>query len=354
MYQIIPLGSPYLLDELKKELDVTKFKFVSETEDVITEQPALYLYYGVSDADATYKNLLNLKDLVYNLCILPIVKDTNQFKNVIPAELSSINAMQVETKGDIKKLRNYILCYFGLLNVNRKIFISYKRSDTETLAVQLYHALVDAGFNPFLDTRSIGTGVPFQEYLKHELSDSEIMLFLNSPNFILSKYTMEELNMASKLGVGIVQLKFKKSKTFQEAAISKVIEIEGCFNSHVAYNDQLIKNIVSAIEKFRAEAFEQKRRTLIQEIRKSMPDLFFNENFFLCSKDGNQAILPLTRYPNSIDIENLEGKNIGLPYKGTGVKKIIYNGIYCRHDIKRNIEWLNSKCTAVQAENITK
>ena len=111
--------------------------------------------------------------------------------------------MELKDSDPIEKLKNFVLRYFGLLDVNRKIFISYKRDDCEGLAKKLYDELNKKNFVPFLDSYVIEPGVIFQDYLKHELADSELMVFINSKDYEQSKWCKEELTAASELQVGI-------------------------------------------------------------------------------------------------------------------------------------------------------
>ena len=65
-------------------------------------------------------------------------------------------------------------------------------------------------------------GVDFQEYLRHELSDSSVFVFLNTPNYPMSQFTMEELTVCSKLQMGILEIKTPNSSNYEEAKFSRL------------------------------------------------------------------------------------------------------------------------------------
>ena len=349
-YQVKFLGTPYFEDKLISKISIKDIKVVSQVD---ISMPILYLYFGQSAEDATNTTGLELKDLVRNLCVLPIVKDLSIFNDVIPSEINNVNAFHLKEKTDIDALSNYILSYFGLLNFNRKVFISYKRQDTEHLAMQLFDELVHRGFSPFLDSYSIEPGVDFQEYLKHELSDSEIMLLLNSENFDNSKYTMEEIVVALQQNVGIVLVNFPNSKKEIKdlAQISASIEMTDNPNKFKEYSNQEILSILDLVESYRAQSFSRKRSTLLSEVGKVISLDKFNilQNGNLYFDEGNLLIELLTRTPYSMDIHKMDIVTIG---DAKTDKKLIFNGTNCRSDVRNHLKWLNENCQNVKVIDI--
>jgi hypothetical protein len=179
------------------------------------------------------------------------------------------------------------------------------------------------------------------------------MLFLNSPKFDKSEYTMEELNIASCMRVGIVQVRFVDCAIKGEADLSKVVEMDLCKNKSESYTQADIDKILDAIDDYRAQSFEQKKKFLIQEIRSKYSKdelIYINENILL-RKSNNWALYPKTYMPNSVDMQIVDSSDIS-GYKCTG-KIIVYNGVYCRNDLKEHYEWLNTKCENIKILNIS-
>lgn len=350
MYQIIFLGSPYFEEDIREQLNLKNIKIVSMPDE---SMPKLYLYFGCNEMDASNNSGLRLKDLARELCVLPIVKDPKMFPKVIPTEIKNVNAYTLKDKTDVVGLINYILSYFGLINVNRKVFISYKRDDTERLANQLFDGLAHRGFNPFLDNYSIDAGKDFQEYLLHELSDSEIILLLNSPNFEMSTYTMEELNTALGLNLGVVLVNFPDSKKSikERIELSISVEIEECLNKDEEYSIENINKILDTVEEYRAQAYKMKRLTLVHEIKQIYNlDTFEVNNYgYLYSVKENILIEPITKIPTSPDIHHLD--DFVTP-NNIVIKNLIFNGNYCRKDVRNHLKWLNEKCEGVQVIDI--
>ena len=349
-YQVKFLGSPYFEVELTSKISIKDIEVVSHVD---ISKPILYLYFGQSREDATNKSGLDLKDLARNLCVLPVVRDLSHFNDVIPSDIKNLNAFKLKENADIDTLSNYIFSYFGLLNLNRKVFISYKRQDTENLAMQLFDGLVHRGFSPFLDSYSIEPGVDFQEYLKHELSDSEIMILLNSENFNCSKYTMEEIVVALHQSVGIVLVNFPNSKKEIKdlAQISAPIEMSDNPDRFKEYSNKEITKILNKVESYRAKAFSLKRSTLISEVRKivSLDKYNILQNGNLYSDEDNLFIELITRTPSSVDIHKMDMETIDYAKLE---RRLIFNGTNCRSDIRKHLKWLNDNSQGVKVMDI--
>src|SRR5262249_39955669 len=90
----------------------------------------------------------------------------------------------------------------GLQRSKRKIFISYARQDSAEIAQQLHDAFIARWYRVFLDTVAIRPGATFQEELLQELSDSDVMVLLNSPSVPNRPYVQEEIRFADQANVG--------------------------------------------------------------------------------------------------------------------------------------------------------
>ena len=99
-------------------------------------------------------------DLIDNLIkdgtmILPTFK--NSFNAETPEQLSNQNGLKYDAYQN-EKIVNLILESFGKLRNTRKVFVSYKRSESTSVAIQLFEALEKNNFDVFLDTHSIKQG----------------------------------------------------------------------------------------------------------------------------------------------------------------------------------------------------
>lgn len=224
IYQIVTLGTPIFKAELVEACKAYPEITFRRVRDVNREYPVLYLYYGKTPASARYQGDLDLTALARQKQILPIAPSAPDFNQNIPKQIRNLNGFFLQDERSVQALKNYILAFFGVVNTNRKVFISYRRIDSEELAHQLFDVLTKLKYHPFLDSYSIQPGVDFQEYLRHELNDTEIIVVLNTEHFDESEFTKEEVNIANELRIPILEVKFNPSVRMDILAMAQVID----------------------------------------------------------------------------------------------------------------------------------
>src|SRR5690606_10977306 len=189
-------------DELKLIQDLLKIITKDSIEDYTGAEPAYVIYSGHKDKlDKKTEEILHSQKLDGNV-ILPVYLDN--FKNEMPDFLSNQNGLKFDD--NIKKICNLVLEGFELLRKNRKVFISYKRSESSNIAIQLYEVLEQNNFDVFLDTHSVDKGEDFQEELWHRMTDCDVILMLNTKEFLKSEWCNKELEKAHIKRIGIVHL----------------------------------------------------------------------------------------------------------------------------------------------------
>jgi len=99
-----------------------------------------------------------------------------------------------------------ILSLAGVTLESQRIFISYRRVETQPLAEQLFDALTHAGFDVFLDRFSIQPGLNFQQRLTQELADKSMVMLLESAWVHTSEWTDHEIQFAKRYQLGLLSL----------------------------------------------------------------------------------------------------------------------------------------------------
>ena len=162
-YQLILLGSDCpekthiiskLIEKIKDlNLPDSIIKFIEANQissDYQGNQPAFGLYFG--DIEGNHKHLdITDKLLKDGTMILPIYfgnPDEGAFSKEIPCILSNQNGIRYNDN-ELDRIANIILEAFELLRTTRKIFISYKRSESTSIAIQLYEALESYNYDVF-------------------------------------------------------------------------------------------------------------------------------------------------------------------------------------------------------------
>lgn len=267
-YQLIILGSDSpiiqnLLDIFTERLK--ELSLPSECLNVIDRnnfeleylgnQPCFVIYVG--DMSGDFKDI----DLIAQLLkdgsmVLPIYFTDESFSKEIPEILKNQNGILYNEKEE-NRIVNIALESFELLRSTRKVFISYKRNESTSVAIQLFEALEAHNFDVFLDTHSVGKGEPFQEELWHRMSDCDVIVLLNTPGFLDSHWCKEEFAEAGAKQIGIIQLVWPNHNVKTDVA------------SHISYPKQLVK------ENFENDLFDDKslsklRSDIVEEIIKGV------------------------------------------------------------------------------------
>ena len=139
--------------------------------------------------------------------IIPTVKVGENFGNMIPDFLQSTNGhFRRRDDAGMSELAVIMLECVGLLRRQRRVFISYRRTESRDAALQLHDLLAGRGFDVFLDTHDIRPGDPFQDMLWHSLCDSDVMVMLDTPTYFESRWTREEIGRARAKEIHVLRV----------------------------------------------------------------------------------------------------------------------------------------------------
>lgn len=371
-YQLILLGS----DVAEKHKIVTKvFEKIkdlglSESILIIIEsnniseylgnQPVFAVYFG--DTNGNHKDLdVTQKLLKDGTMILPIFfgnPDEGAFSKEIPCILSNQNGMQFKDV-ELDRIANIILESFELLRNTRKIFISYRRNEATSIAIQLYEALEANNYDVFLDTHSIGKGDSFQDELWHRMIDCDVIVLLNTPKFLESHWCKEEFAEAGAKQIGIVQLvwpnhEIKNIDSGSHISYPMILKshdfIENVFNDkdNSKLVDVIVEEIVQKVESVRARNLASRQDNLITEFRNIaeecgrmitvQPERFLTEDLSL----GKRVIyIPTIGIPHSTSCQLAEIKHEFDNHENISIR-LIYDDLRIRDKWLQHLDWLNS------------
>jgi TIR domain-containing protein len=204
--------------------------------------------------------------------VVPVVADLSHFGEYVFDDLRAINGMEFgNADPGLEQVAAVMLEGLNLLRRSRRLFISYKRADAQGVAIQLYEALDHNGFDAFLDTLSIRPGDPFQELLWHRLADTDVVVLLDSPGFLASRWTTKELATANSTNLQILQLTWPDRRVTASAAFSKELVLEErdfvstTIGPDAKLNDAAVQKVVVESESLRARALAARHAYLVEE-----------------------------------------------------------------------------------------
>jgi hypothetical protein len=367
-YQIIKIGAdnPFYKEVLNtlyhhiEELGLAKESILEIDESNFHTEykgnaPTFCLYFG-SDS-GSFKNLDLLEILIKDAnLILPIAFDLDKFSSQFPIELTNVNGFELATTNDIEKLVACILEGLSLLRLSRRLFISYKRDESSTVAIQLFEQLEKNGFDVFLDTHSIRPGEPFQEELWHRMADTDVVVLLNTPGFLNSNWTTQELAKANSMSIGILQVIWPSHKLERDAELSIPLQLSdsdfgnNSFKEPTSYlTANTISNIINRVESLRARSLASRQDNIITEfiassIRVGKKADLQSEKFITIKRsDGKElVVIPTVGVPQAFTYNQSEELVARIKSKNVAGAFLLFDHRNIREKWIKHLDWLDS------------
>lgn len=316
--------------------------------------PLFCLYFG--DAGGNFKNLDILDKLLSDASlILPIVDDIKKYTASTPAQLHNINGFELPSAIAIEPLVSIALEGLGLLRTGRRLFISYKRDESTSVAMQLYEQLEKNGFDVFLDTHSIRPAEPFQDELWHRLADTDIVVLLNTPGFLKSQWTTEELAKANAMQIGILQLLWPTHRMEVTSVLSIPFQLEATDFGSSLYSDSksyLVENVINRIveqaEFLRARSLAARQDNLVTEFMTAAKKTGVNADLhpqkFIQAKKSNGddiILIPTVGVPHAFTYNRSDELVQTLKMAKKPSVYLLYDHINIRDKWLRHLDWLD-------------
>lgn len=365
-YQLILLGENLeLFDKLKLEISkrFDELKLIQDLLKILTKEniseysgaePAYVIYSGHRDnLDMITRDILEKQKLDGNI-ILPIFKE--DFTKEIPKIIDNLNGLKLQN--NIPKICNLILEGFELLRKSRKIFISYKRSESSNIAIQLYEALEANNFDVFLDTHSVDKGEVFQEELWHRMTDCDVILMLNTKEFLKSEWCNKELEKAHIKRIGIVHLLWPDCDFEKFAQLAHSMKLKNSDFDKPIFSDltkgrliePIVKEVINLVEGARARNLASRQDALITEFTQAGHNnnvelnLQFSRYITQELPTGKRIVyIPTIGIPQSINCQNSQKLIQRIEKKEIHSIHLIYDDMSIRDYWLDHLDWLNER-----------
>lgn len=242
------------------------------------------------------------------------------------------------------------------MRLSRRLFISYKRDESSTVAIQLFEQLEKNGFDVFLDTHSIRPGEPFQEELWHRMADTDVVVLLNTPGFLNSNWTTQELAKANSMSIGILQLIWPSHKLERDAELSIPIQLSDSnfgnnnFKEPMSYlNSNAISDIISQVESLRARSLASRQDNIITEFIASSnrvgkkADLQSEKFITIKRTDGKEVvIIPTVGVPQAFTYNQSEELVARIKFQNTVEAYLLFDHRNIREKWIKHLDWLDN------------
>ena len=202
---------------------------------------------------------------------IPVVGKGSTFEADVPECLQATNGHKLDpdTDPEMTRLASALLECLGLLQRQRRVFVSYRRIEARAAAVQLHDELSQNGFDVFLDTHDIQPGEQFQEALWHRLCDSDVMVMLDTETYFERKWTRQELGRARATGIHVLQVVWPNHGPNAQTDLAETIYLDAgeLAGKDGPIVDPTVKQIITAVEKLRSRSVAARLMSIVGKLR---------------------------------------------------------------------------------------
>ncbi len=357
-YQIVFLGDltnpAYKEIGIRLEQKILELGLLREAFDMVdalgfeksynNKQPTFAYYFGkVGHSNIDEGILTKLMD--NGDAILPVCFKKGNFANEVPGVIGKMNG-KLYTSEEVDTFVNYALESLRLLRQTRKLFISYRRSDSTAVANQLFDVLLRRNYDVFLDDYSIAAAKDFQEELHHRLSDCDVLIQLYTEHFRDSKWCNEEITAANQKQIGIVALIWPGVKIDpHDQMIEQIYLTETDFDDD-KLKEPILLQVALQIESVRARNMASRQDNLVGEFIKDAHKVgrqMVQEYMYLIERRDNgefNVFIPAVGVPQSIDCyESLKFRTL-LQNENAAIY-LIYDDLRVKDKWIKHLDWLN-------------
>lgn len=328
-YQLIVLGAANGYDDrLRHHIDLalqrlgiptSTIKYLDELNAPLRSltSPTMAIFFG---SPANIEDSALITALIDDsIVIAPVVSDLSQVPAETPPQLRHVNAIVLGPNDEgIARLVTLVLETFRLLRRERRLFISYKRIGSQPLADRLYDALDARGFDVFIDVRSVPPAADFQSQLWHRMSDSDVVLLIDTPGFREGRWTSEELARANATNIQILHLLWPGQTEDPSSSFSHFMKLKR--SDFVGFipmqgrwaTKRLVNRICDEVERLRAPAIAARHRYLVDNFCDAARDEGLHPSVQIegwisldAKSEGVLAIVPAVGVPTSDRINEI-------------------------------------------------
>lgn len=304
---------------------------------------AAVFFGGADGADIDMSKVIDVKSLP----ILPVASTSASVSSEIPVSLQSLNCV-FSDKSSTERIFATLLECVGLLPRQRRVFLSYKRDEATTAAVQLFSELSARQFEVFLDTHGIGAGVDFQESLWHQLCDVDVLVMLETPRYFASRWTSAEYGRALAKGIGVLRVQWPDSTpSIHTATASRVELVPGELLANGSLAGSAIDRVSEQLEAVRSLSHATRQLSMITAVQSAVElvegnlvGVGANRAMLLKLRSGRDVLIqPAIGIPTSLTLQDT------LDRAGDIDSAVVYDHFGMKKSWQAHMDWLASKVT---------
>lgn len=297
-----------------------------------------------------------------SLPIIPTILSDGDFGSDIPDFLQFTNGLKLADEDtEMTELAAAMLECVGLLRRQRRVFVSYRRTEARAAAVQLHDTLSARGFDVFLDTHDILKGEPFQDALWHRLCDSDVMVMLDTPTYFESKWTRQEIGRARAKDIQVLRVVWPEHTPNRMTDLAETIYLEAAelAGADGPIIDVTVDVIALAVERLRSRSIASRYMSITGRLRADVEKIggtvegIGPHRAISIRLPDNQKIwaYPVVGIPSAETLNDIAEKAARANHVGTPV--LIYDHIGIRDAWGAHLQWLDEQIKAVRSIKVS-
>jgi len=298
------------------------------------------VYFGaVGAAEQDVKRILD-----HGVPCIPVVSLLRGATLELPGVLQPLNAVGLdEPDQGMGRVVTALLEAAGLMSRQRRVFLSYRRTESRVAALQLFDALSSRVFDVFLDTHEIAPGEDFQAMLWHNLCDSDVLVVLDTQDYFTSRWTTAEFGRALAKQIPIYRIGWPNHTPArrQSAHSVRTLTSDDFEPDGQQLNAGCLDELCQDIEALRSKSHAVRGLNFYSKIREGVEMIGGQvlgkgpgQSILVELFDGRKCVLhPTIRVPTSLHLQEVMKQS---PDEAV----VVYDEVGLHEHSKGHIDWL--------------
>lgn len=306
---------------------------------------AVVLYFGGSNKSVqTFKEALGR-----GVPCLPIVSNLKRVSAEIPSELTSLNCIGYADAGPTR-IASAAMEALGLLPKQRRVFVSYRRTESRDAAVQLFDVLSGRQFDVFLDTHGVPPGDDFQAVLWHRLCDCDVLVMLDTTTYFESRWTAAEFGRALAKGISVLRIAWPGVVASRRTSTAYSIDLDPSdVLSTQLLSDTAIDQVQHRVEEMRSLSHAVRSLNMYSTIESSVKKIggaikgmgLYNSVQVVLPSGKDMLLVPALGVPTANTLQTAEDVSRG------GAVAVVYDHVGLLPAWQSHLAWLGERIKTV-------
>jgi hypothetical protein len=297
-----------------------------------------------------------------SLPVIPTVDSTGDFASQVPGFLQASNGLRRRHDDpSMNELSSALLECVGLLRRQRRVFVSYRRMESRSAALQLHDMLSGRGFDVFLDTHDIRPGDPFQDILWHRLCDSDVMVMLDTPTYFESRWTRQEIGRARAKEVHVLRVVWPDHTPNKMMDLSETIYLDAAQlgGADGPLLEAVAEKIILGVERLRSRSIAARYLSITGRLRADIEKIGATVEGVGAHRaiavrlidDRKLWAYPIVGVPTAETLHEVADKAKRADQGGIPI--LVYDHVGIRDAWRTHLQWLDEQIRAVRAIKVS-